>query len=317
MASACPADVKLAAQTTCRAAAGVCDHAETCDGVGNDCAPDTKQPATTVCRAAAGACDRQETCDGASDGCPADLKEAASTVCRPAAGPCDVAEVCDGVAVSCPVNAFLPATALACAPYRCPGTSAACNTTCSQTIDCAPDRTSFCNVGACQFGRVAFTTSQLFSANLGNVAGADAICERVRADAGFSGTFRAWLSSPDGGSPSTRFNRDGGAWIRVGDKAVLATSFTDLTTTPWLNNGINYDEKAHLIAGSVNRIVFTATGTNGALLPGTSACEGWSTTDAGASMGVGFCDYVTDVWTFTGSTVPCNYNSGRLYCFQQ
>src|SRR5207245_4907313 len=59
-----------------------------------------------VCRAAAGACDAAETCNGLVPLCPSDLKS--TDVCRPSAGNCDVAEVCDGVSNDYPPDGFLP-----------------------------------------------------------------------------------------------------------------------------------------------------------------------------------------------------------------
>jgi hypothetical protein len=76
------------AGTTCRAAAGVCDVAETCDGSSATCPADAKATSGTPCRAAAGVCDVAEACDGSDDDCPADVFVSSSTVCRSAAGVC-------------------------------------------------------------------------------------------------------------------------------------------------------------------------------------------------------------------------------------
>jgi MYXO-CTERM domain-containing protein len=108
--SACPADAKLASGTVCRVSAGACDVAESCDGATNGCPVDGFQPASTVCRVSAGACDVAETCTGASTACPADAKVAAGIVCRVSAGACDVAESCDGSTDACPADGFAPAS---------------------------------------------------------------------------------------------------------------------------------------------------------------------------------------------------------------
>src|SRR5438552_2524852 len=94
----CPSDLK--STDVCRPSAGKCDVPEVCDGLSDVCPPDDFAPPFTVCRVSAGACDVAETCSGASAFCPADAKSTA--VCRPSAGPCDVAESCDGVADVCP-----------------------------------------------------------------------------------------------------------------------------------------------------------------------------------------------------------------------
>ncbi len=119
--------------TTCRAAAGTCDVAETCNGTALTCPTDAFAAATTTCRAAAGTCDVAEKCTGTSAACPADGFVAAATVCRASAGTCDVAETCTGTSAACPTDTFAPATttcraaAGTCdAAEKCTGTSAAC-----------------------------------------------------------------------------------------------------------------------------------------------------------------------------------------------
>ena len=88
----------------CRASAGVCDLAESCDDVGNDCPADAKS--TAECRATAGVCDVAEACDGVNADCPSDAKSTA--VCRSAVDDCDTAESCDGVADTCPADLKQP-----------------------------------------------------------------------------------------------------------------------------------------------------------------------------------------------------------------
>jgi RHS repeat-associated protein len=153
----------LTAGTVCRAQAGSCDVAETCNGTSFACPADTFQPSTYVCRAAAGECDAAETCTGTSATCPSDSKKPVGTpctddgnpcsldqcdgtnvtcqhpagnagaVCRATAGDCDVAETCTGTSTTCPADGFKPSTTVCrastnvCDPAEsCTGTSAAC-----------------------------------------------------------------------------------------------------------------------------------------------------------------------------------------------
>jgi len=95
----------LSSGVPCRAAAGICDVPEVCDGVSTSCSTDIFKPTTTVCRAAAGPCDVEETCSGAASACPGDVLKSSAAVCRAAAGPCDVEEACDGSATACPADA--------------------------------------------------------------------------------------------------------------------------------------------------------------------------------------------------------------------
>ena len=129
----CPADGFLTAGTTCRAASGVCDVAETCSGTSAACPANGFAAAGTVCRASAGACDAPETCSGTASTCPADALAVAGTVCRPALGACDVAETCSGSSATCPVD-LLAAAGTTCAvasgnqgAETCSGASSVCH----------------------------------------------------------------------------------------------------------------------------------------------------------------------------------------------
>src|SRR5207247_7024520 len=133
--AACPADAVKAAGTACTDDGNVCTT-DVCNGTSG--APACTHPAGnagTVCRAAAGECDLAESCDGSSTACPTDVFKASGTtctddgnacttdvcngtsatcthpagnagaVCRAAAGECDVAESCTGTSTTCPADA--------------------------------------------------------------------------------------------------------------------------------------------------------------------------------------------------------------------
>jgi hypothetical protein len=70
------------------------------------CPADVRTTAGTVCRAVAGGCDVAETCDGSAAECPTDGFASNATTCRASAGVCDVAENCTGTQAQCPANAF-------------------------------------------------------------------------------------------------------------------------------------------------------------------------------------------------------------------
>jgi hypothetical protein len=105
----CPLDGFEPPTTECRASIGECDAAESCTGDEADCPPDALEPPTTVCRMAAGDCDAAESCTGADVDCPADALAPAATPCRAAAGDCDIAESCSGVDVDCPADELVAA----------------------------------------------------------------------------------------------------------------------------------------------------------------------------------------------------------------
>lgn len=128
-----------APSTTCRAANGACDVAESCTGTSETCPPDQVKTSGVVCRAVAGACDAAEVCDGTSAACPADGFVTGGTQCRASDGVCDVAESCTGTSAACPADTFQPNTTL-CRPEAsavgafvtcdvaeyCTGSAAAC-----------------------------------------------------------------------------------------------------------------------------------------------------------------------------------------------
>ncbi|MEW5741550.1 MAG: hypothetical protein AB1938_21710 [Myxococcota bacterium] len=95
------------AGTVCRAASGVCDAPETCNGTGVACPGDLFSPSTTVCRPATSVCDAEERCTGTSAACPADGFASSSTVCRAAADVCDAVERCTGTSALCPADVKL------------------------------------------------------------------------------------------------------------------------------------------------------------------------------------------------------------------
>jgi hypothetical protein len=127
----------VASGTVCRAAAGACDVAETCNGTSLACPADGFASPSTACRAAAGECDLADNCTGNSPTCP-DARKAAGTVCtddgnvcttdqcdgtnvacqhppgnagtlcRAALSPCDADELCTGTSASCPPDVFQP-----------------------------------------------------------------------------------------------------------------------------------------------------------------------------------------------------------------
>ena len=151
------------AGTVCRAAAGSCDVAETCDGSGADCPADGFASNQTVCRAAVSACDVAETCTGASADCPPDGYASSQTVCRPVAGPCDVAETCTGASKDCPADGFRAGiecrAATPCTmPSVCDGNGAQCpaNQNMPDNMPCGGDACT--NAGTCMVGMCMGTT---------------------------------------------------------------------------------------------------------------------------------------------------------------
>jgi len=106
----CPADTFLGNATTCRAAATVCDVAEKCSGASASCPADGFAASNVSCRASLGPCDFEEFCSGASSVCPDDQLRASGEVCRVSASTCDAAESCTGASAACPADGFASST---------------------------------------------------------------------------------------------------------------------------------------------------------------------------------------------------------------
>ena len=302
--------ILAAASTVCRAATGVCDAAETCDGSSGACPADGFASTTTECRAAAGDCDVPELCPGDSAACPSDRLADLGASCRPIAGACDLAETCSGTSTTCPADVFASA-ATTCGAYQCGGAAAECPTSCSRHADCTTG--AMCVGGACIVGRWAFTTSSARNGNLGGLAGADALCQGLASAAGLPGTYRAWLSDSTG-SPSTRFTRSTIPWVMpVGSTGgvILANDWADLTDG-------SIDARFGMTEAGVSvpdNIPFTNTTGSGTEWNGND-CGDWTSALAGSSGAYGNTGFTTEgVWTQSGSGGACNVLH-RYYCFQ-
>jgi hypothetical protein len=90
----------LAATHVCRPAAGECDLADSCDGLGTVCPADGFKSASIVCRAAVSDCDFEETCSGGAANCPPDLVRTVNASCgTTVAEECSDPDRCDGAGV--------------------------------------------------------------------------------------------------------------------------------------------------------------------------------------------------------------------------
>jgi cysteine-rich repeat protein len=62
--------------------------------------------------------------------------------------------------------------------------------------------------------RIVFVTSEIYTGNLGGLAGADAKCQSLADAAGLPGNYMAWLST-GASSPSTRFTQSPNPYVLV------------------------------------------------------------------------------------------------------
>lgn len=167
----------------------------------------------------------------------------------------------------------------------------------------------------------AFATSGTFSGRgLGDVSGANAICQNAAITAGLTGTFTAWISTHSGGvpisSPSTTFVSGGRGYERV-DGTLIANDLADLLDGTLLAS-LSVDELGGTIDIDLQN-VWTGTQANGTpyiaggASEGSDNCELWSATGEGGVYGRA---HQTDsTWTHEADEL-CS-ETFRLYCFEQ
>lgn len=197
----------LGARAECRAANGVCDVAELCDGTSVECPANVLRSNTFVCRAADATdlCDAPELCTGSSNVCPAaDVRLADGAACNAGRGAC-WSDVC------------------------CPGTTQSTGGLCS--FDEGENITFF-------------VTSTSSTGALGTLAAADTRCNTLAAAARLAGTYHAWLSyGTAGAAPLNALDRvSRGPYLRV-DGVVVSPSRALLIRSGMLSNPINRTEQ--------------------------------------------------------------------------
>lgn len=152
-----------------------------------------------------------------------------------------------------------------------------------------------------------FVTSQVYSANLGGLAGADAKCQSLAKQVGLSGTFKAWLSDSSTIAKMRFRNLWGQQYVRR-DGKVISETFAGLFDGN-LDNPINIDEKGQPVGG------MTWTATNQYGVNKGEYCNNW-TSATGTKRTIYFGDISkTDPrWTEAGQ-ITCS-SKARLYCYQ-
>ncbi|MBL8179282.1 MAG: DNRLRE domain-containing protein [Bryobacterales bacterium] len=158
--------------------------------------------------------------------------------------------------------------------------------------------------------KLAFVTSSIRSANLGGLAGADAICNQEAAAAGKGGTFKAWLSTTTQ-SAAQRFVQSTVPIVRV-DGALIAYDWADLTSGS-IRAPINLTATGASITNPGPFSTWTNTTDTGAA--SSLDCVGW-TSASSTLLGLGGVIVGTDAsWTATVNRF-CSTQL-RLYCIQQ
>lgn len=179
--------------------------------------------------------------------------------------------------------------------------------TCGAPADCS---SSYCSANKCTATAptgLVFVTSNVYPANFGGLAGADAACQTAATGAGMTGTFKAFLSDATQ-APAMRMTRRG--QYRLPNGVIVALSPEEFFGFAH-RVGIDVDETATQLASSA--LVWT--GTNG---PGTVTgnwCNGW-TKQFGDLPPLGITDATNSSWAGSSTESYCD-GQYRLYCVEQ
>ncbi len=175
--------------------------------------------------------------------------------------------------------------------------------------------TAASTTGSC----VVFLTSDEYSGNLGGLAGADAICQRLAQAAGLKGTFNAWLSDSKQ-SAAQRLTHSSVPYVDTLGR-IVANDWADLTDGA-LQRAITVDEKRYDWAINCDLFawvlpVWTSTRTDGSAEG--PFCADW-TDGSGVTLAPHalYC-YESEAWT-DPSLVDMQSGCSRelsLYCIQQ
>lgn len=162
--------------------------------------------------------------------------------------------------------------------------------------------------------RRVFATSQVFTGDLGGVAGADEKCQIAASKLPRPGIFRAWISS-GADSPASNFVHSQVPYKDL-DGAEIAANWDDLIDGQ-LKNGISKTETGVFPPESeclpAFRVVWTHTDAAGQNPNLGADCGGWL--DSGGMGKVGRLGYTNGGWT-DDATLACTC-LGSLYCVEQ
>ncbi|PCC68153.1 Myxococcus cysteine-rich repeat-containing protein [Nannocystis exedens] len=175
---------------------------------------------------------------------------------------------------------------------------------------------SDCSVTPAQ--KIIFVTSQMYTGNLGGLAGADARCQQLAEAAELPGTYLAWLSDVNA-SPASRMTKADVPYV-LSNGTKVADNWADLTDDS-LDAPINVTELGGpapigdtICANGGFATVYTGTSASGTLISVNATCKNWTTEFANAYWG--HADVVNDNWSEWCTSGKCSWLS-PIYCVQQ
>ena len=184
----------------------------------------------------------------------------------------------------------------------CPGSDSVTDAGPDAAADAGPDAGP--DAGMTEWRIFRTDTNQ--NANLGGIAGADAICAAQALEAGLQGEFKAWLSTI--ASPvADRVTQASGRYVLV-DGTRIADDWDDLVDSTILAP-INLDANGMFRSGEV----WTGTLATGASYP-SDDCAAFASGTTGVAL-CGATNSTTATWT-ENITPACSTQLG-LYCIEQ
>lgn len=165
------------------------------------------------------------------------------------------------------------------------------------------------------FKRV-FITNQIYTGNLGGLAGADSKCQESAKSVGLGVNWKAWLSDSTH-SVASRFTHFNGPY-KLFDGIVVANSWSDLIKGS-LRHSINENEYGSIPTTGIGP-VWTNTNWNGRISDVSTTCSNWSSSEDAKWSYLGNVT-VSAAWTdgrpgIGGDEGLCSA-SWHLYCFEQ
>jgi hypothetical protein len=172
-----------------------------------------------------------------------------------------------------------------------------------------------------------FVTSQLYTGDLGGLAGADAKCQALADAASLGGTYKAWLSSStvDARDRLTHFGKP---YVLV-DGSVVASDWDEFAS---LHHQRPIDltetgETAPIVPAFGFSMVFTGSSWDGTLYTwpqnygviAHATCDDWLNTTGMNTTGIGTAGagYLAAWGSWTSSYAPPCWKVASLYCLEQ
>ena len=157
--------------------------------------------------------------------------------------------------------------------------------------------------------KTVFVTSNTYTGNLGGIAGGHAKCQAAAANAGLSGTYKAWISD-DTYNPAGDFTQNLGPYLLT-NGTQIATRYSDLTDGT-IAAPINRDEFGNSIGGGY---AWSNTNSYGNKATTLDPCTQWTADGSGWAYS-GDTTVTDNNWAYPGDYSQC-YELNHLYCFEQ